>query len=223
MRTIRAALLALMLVSFLASGIPSALAAPATPPLASSEADALAFMREEEKLARDVYQALATTWALPVFTNIASSEQTHMDAIKTLLDRYGLPDPAAGKAPGVFTNPDLQNLYTQLLTRGKASLSEALAVGAAIEEIDILDLQKRITATTPADIARVYTQLRQGSSNHLRAFVTQWEAQTGETYQPQYLDDPTYKAIITSAGPGRNGPGGGNGSGGHGQSGRGRP
>jgi hypothetical protein len=183
--------------------------------LASSEAAALTFMREEEKLARDVYLTLAETWSLPVFTNIAASEQSHMDALKTLLERYGLADPAAGKAQGEFTNPDLQALYTQLVARGETSLPEALAVGAAIEEIDILDLQKRATASTPADIARVYQQLLQGSCNHLRSFVSQWEAQASATYTPQYLDTASYQAIMAGARSNGNG-GGGNGGGGNG-------
>lgn len=188
--------------------------------LAASEAASLIFMREEEKLARDVYQSLATTWSLPVFTNIAASEQSHMDALKTLLDRYGLADPTAGKAQGEFTNPDLQALYTQLVARGETSLPEALAVGAAIEEIDILDLQGRTTVATPTDVAQVYQQLLQGSYNHLRSFVGQWEAQTGETYQPQYLDAEAYQTILAGVNGNKNG-GGGNGGGGNGGGGNG--
>lgn len=184
--------------------------------LASSEAAALTFMREEEKLARDVYLTLAESWSLPVFTNIAASEQIHMDALKTLLDRYGLADPTAGKAQGEFTNPELQALYTQLVARGTTSLPEALAVGAAIEEIDILDLQERTSDATPADVAQVYQQLLQGSYNHLRSFVGQWEAQTGATYQPQYLDDQAYQTILADVNGNRNSGNGGNGGSGNG-------
>lgn len=200
--------------------VPPEASAQAPTALASSEAAALTFMREEEKLARDVYLTLAETWSLPVFTNIAASEQAHMDALKTLLDRYGLPDPAATTAQGVFTDPALQALYTELVARGETSLSEALAVGAAIEEIDILDLQARTTAATPADIARVYQQLTQGSENHLRAFVGQWEAQAGETYVPQSLADAAYQAIMAGGGSG-NGNGNGGGAGGGGANGNG--
>lgn len=50
-------------------------------------------MREEEKLARDVYLELYETWDLPVFYNIAQSEQTHMGAVKTLIEKYNLKDP----------------------------------------------------------------------------------------------------------------------------------
>ncbi len=63
-------------------------------PLSDDEKYWLSHMREEEKVARDVYKELYKVWGLTIFSNIASSEQKHMDAIKTLLDRYGLEDPA---------------------------------------------------------------------------------------------------------------------------------
>ena len=98
--------------------------------LSPEEAAALLFMREEEKLARDVYNTLYEIWGQPTFTNIAASEQAHMDEIKLLLDRYSLADPAL--EPGSFTDPSLQALYDQLVAQGSVSLAEALKVGASI-------------------------------------------------------------------------------------------
>ncbi|MBI5651731.1 MAG: DUF2202 domain-containing protein [Chloroflexi bacterium] len=164
--------------------------------LSASEADALAFMREEEKLAHDVYVALYAKWQLPVFQNIANSEQTHTDAIKTLLERYSVADPAAGKAVGVFANATLQGLYDQLVKQAGQSLADALRVGALIEEIDIQDLQTRIAQTDKADIKLVYANLMRGSRNHLRSFTAQLKAQTGATYAPQQLTQAEYAAII---------------------------
>ena len=77
-------------------------------------------------------------------------------------------------------------------------MSDALKVGAAIEEIDILDLQEYIAQTDKEDIRVVYENLTKGSRNHLRSFVSTLSKQTGETYQPQYLDQATYDAIIGS-------------------------
>ena len=94
-----------------------------------------------------------------------------MAAIKMLLDRYGIADPAAGQPIGVFTNPDLQALYNQLIAQGNQSLAAALQVGVTIEEVDIRDLQTRLAGTTHADIKQVYTNLMNGSYNHLRAFM----------------------------------------------------
>ncbi len=180
--------------------------------LSADEAAALLFMREEEKLARDVYNTLAATWGIRSFSNIASSEQMHMDEIKVLLDRYALTDPAL--APGQFTDPTLQALYTQLVAQGRLSISDALKVGAAIEEIDIRDLQTRMAQTDNADIKQVYTNLMNGSYNHLKAFTRNLLTQTGETYQPQYLTTEQYQTIITSTnGSGNQGGSGGQGNG----------
>lgn len=159
-------------------------------------------MREEEKLAMDVYNFLYQKWGTPIFQNIAESELTHTNSVKTLLDTYGIADPAVNTAAGKFADPALQALYDQLITKGSASLAEALKVGAAIEEIDILDLKEELELTTNADIERVYDNLLQGSYNHLRSFVTNLKNQTGETYAPQYLSAEEYQSILTSSGGG---------------------
>ena len=172
---------------------------PATPgELSADESAALLYMREEEKLAHDVYVMLYSQWGLPIFQNISQSEQTHTDAVKTLIDRYGLTDPASSQA-GVFTNTDLQALYDELTVRGGQSLAEALKVGAAIEEIDILDLEERLTQTDNADIQQVFNNLLNGSYNHLWAFASTLNTQTGEIYQPQYLSTETYETVINAS------------------------
>lgn len=175
---------------------------------------ALLYMREEEKLAHDVYVTLYKKWGLPVFQNISQSEQTHTEAVKALLDRNALPDPAQSGV-GVFTNPDLQALYNELTARGEQSLAEALKAGAAIEEMDILDLQERLAQTNNADVQQVFTNLLEGSYNHLRAFTSTLSKQTGETYQPQYLSIEAYQAIVGSnTGTGSRGRGAGQSGGG---------
>ncbi|MFZ5856898.1 MAG: DUF2202 domain-containing protein [Chloroflexota bacterium] len=183
--------------------------------LSAEETAALLYMREEEKLARDVYNFLYTTWGQPTFQNIAASEQAHMDEIKVLLDRYGLADPALDA--GQFTDANLQALYTQLTTQGALSLGDALKVGAAIEEIDILDLQTRLAQTDNADLQQVFTNLMNGSYNHLKSFTSVLLTQTGETYQPQYLTAEQYQSIITSTTTGNGNGNGGQGAGGQGQ------
>jgi len=143
----------------------------------------LTYMREEEKLARDVYLVLYDKYGLTIFDNISKSEQTHMDAIKTLLDRYGLPDPAAGKGVGEFNEPALQKLYDELSVQGSTSEVEALRVGVIIEETDIDDLNAAIASTKRKDIKTVYSNLLQGSLNHLKAFVSNL-AKYGVIYEP---------------------------------------
>lgn len=96
-------------------------------PLSSAERDGITYTREEEKLARDTYAALGAT--NPVFANIGASEQTHVDAVGTLLARYGVEDPAAGKAAGRFESPVLQSLYDSLVAKGSGGAVVAFEVG----------------------------------------------------------------------------------------------
>jgi len=167
--------------------------------LADSEADGLAFMRQEEKLAHDLYVALDDLYGLPVFSNIARSESMHMQAMLTLLEAYGLPDPAAGKQPGEFSDPTLQALYDNLLARAKQSPVEALRAAALVEETDILDLQERLAQSDTPDITRAYHNLLQASGKHLRAFAQQIERQTGSKYEPELLDGSTYASLVDGA------------------------
>lgn len=143
--------------------------------LTDDEIEWLTYMREEEKLARDVYIFLYAKWQAPVFNNISRSEQAHMDAVKTLLDRYRVPDPAKSTAQGIFVNPYLQQLYDELIRRGSASMVEALKVGVLIEETDIVDLNDAIASATHKDLKTVYGNLLQGSLNHLDAFCSNLE------------------------------------------------
>jgi hypothetical protein len=181
--------------------------------LNADEIAALLYMREEEKLARDVYQAMYDIWGVPVFANISESEQAHMDAIAYLLDAYDLTDPAAGKGVGEFENAQLQTLYDELTAQGQQSLEDALRVGAAIEEIDILDLQARLSQTSNAAITQTFENLLAGSVNHLGAFATNIERQTGVAYQPQYMSQSAYQALVSTTSGRGNGPGGSNGNG----------
>ncbi len=182
---------------------------PAGGDLSPAEAEDLLYMLEEEKLARDVYNVLYSTWGLPVFQNIAASEQAHMDSVKMLVDTYDLEAPALDQA-GIFNNPDLQTLYTDLVARGSQSIADAIKVGGAIEEIDILDLQKSLAEIDNADIQQVFNNLLRGSQNHLGAFANNLMTQTGETYAPQYMTTEQYQALVSAAGNG-------NGAGGNGQ------
>ncbi len=164
--------------------------------LTADEVAGLLWMREEEQLAHDVYVALGDLWGLRIFENISSSESSHIEAVATLLDRYGIDDPAKGNDPGTFTDPAIQALYDQLVSDGSVSLDAALAVGALIEELDISDLQARAAATENTEITTVYAGLERGSRNHLRAFTSQLDAR-GVTYEPTQLDPAVFDAIVS--------------------------
>ena len=143
----------------------------------------LTYLREEEKLARDVYITMYNLWGAQIFNNIQVSEQRHMDSIKNLLVKYGITDPAEGNDIGKFNNENLQELYNQLIKQGSVSMVEALKVGVSIEETDIDDLNSGIASTVRRDIKNVYTNLLQGSLNHLKAFVSNLATQ-GVIYEP---------------------------------------
>jgi hypothetical protein len=134
------------------------------------EIEALTFMVQEEKLARDVYTALYQAWGIPAFSNIAKAEQRHMDAIISLLNKYGLQNPVDGFDIGVFVNQDLQTLYHHLIDSGQESQEQALLVGATIEDVDIFDLRNELQVVDNEDIIKVFENLLKGSENHLRAF-----------------------------------------------------
>lgn len=165
--------------------------------LSADETAGLLLMREEEKLAHDVYVALYSLWGASIFDNISTAEQSHMDSVRLLLDRYALPDPADTTAPGRFSDPGLQHLYDSLMAAGRTSVVAALKVGAEIEDVDIRDLRALKAATDKADLLLVYDNLERGSRNHLRAFHTQLQAMAA-SYTPQYLTQAEYDAIVST-------------------------
>lgn len=147
----------------------------ASPGLTQAEIDDLYYMREEEKLARDVYRALYDMWGNQVFYNISLSEQKHTDAVLGLIEKHGLTDPAS-ELEGVFNDSRLQDLYDLLMDMGDDGVLEALEVGVLIEVTDITDIEEAIKRTDKADILNVYGNLLAGSENHLDAFLRNVDA-----------------------------------------------
>lgn len=165
--------------------------------LTPEEIDSLAYMREEEKLAMDVYNALYATWGTPVFDSIALSEAAHTTAVLTLINQYSLPDPAATNPPGVYLDASLQTLHDQLVAQGMSSEVEALRVGALIEETDIKDIRERMALTDEAPILKVYDNLLCGSRNHLRSFDKNLQMR-GVDYTPVVISEAEWDAIASS-------------------------
>jgi hypothetical protein len=159
--------------------------------LDATETAGIIYMREEEKLAHDVYVTLYQQWGLSTFNNIAKSEDSHENKIEILLNSYQIADSASDNPIGVFVNPNLQQLYNNLVAQGSQSLTEALKVGVLIEETDIADLQTRIAQTDNADIQQVYQQLLSGSNNHLSAFTSNLTGETVNTNSSSYPTNQT--------------------------------
>jgi hypothetical protein len=131
---------------------------------------ALATMAEEEKLAHDLYQAFADKYDAVVFDRIAAAETRHLAAVRTLLDRYGIADPTAGKAAGQFASASVQATYDSYLREGNASLEAALGVGQKVEKADIAALEAARDGLDAPDVELVYQHLLAASRHHLAAF-----------------------------------------------------
>jgi len=165
--------------------------------LNADELNSLQLMREEEKLARDVYTTLYAKWKVNVFTNISSSEQQHTDAVLTLINKYNLSDPVVSSVVGVFSDPELQNLYNQLVAQGNLSVLDAYKVGATIEDLDIFDLEEALSKSDNQDIKYTFDLLTMGSRNHMRSFYGQIVG-LGGTYSAQFITQAELEAIVSS-------------------------
>ena len=144
--------------------------------LTDEEIHHITYMREEEKLARDVYLTLYEEYDAPIFANISESEQRHMDALKNLIDKHGLEDPVTDDAIGVFTNAVFTKLYIELVGQGEMGYCDALQVGIDIELLDIKDIDEALEDVTANDVERVFKNLVAGSWNHYNAFTSRYEA-----------------------------------------------
>lgn len=164
-------------------------------PLNDAEIRALLYMIEEEKLARDVYLELYQRWDVPIFTNIADSEQQHIDSVLSLVERYDLTPPATMSIPGTFEDDALQSLYNDLVANGSTSVAAAFRVGATIEDLDLADLHDELTEIDNEDITMVFENLISGSENHMRAFIRQLE-RSGIEYVPGYIDADYFDAVV---------------------------
>jgi hypothetical protein len=186
------------------SGNPTPSSPISSTDLTDEEVAGLLFMREEEELARDLYLDIydAKDGRLNTFKNISDNAETkHAEAIRVLLETYGIDDPSTGSR-NTYTDDDLQNLYNQLLNIAVGSDDlAALRVGALVEETDIRDINthKSHVSIEHQDIISTYDNLLCGSRNHLRAFVKQITNITGQPYVTQVPSlDAEVTAILSS-------------------------
>lgn len=167
---------------------------PSSTLISEQEEALLRYMREEEKLARDVYNYLADLYDINVFPNIAGSEQKHVDFTLDVMSQYDVDD-LGNDISGVYTDPVLQDLYADLIEKGSLSLIDALEVGATIEDLDIYDLRESSLQTDNADLINLFNLLECGSRNHMRAFVSKL-AENNTTYTPQFISQDLYNEIL---------------------------
>jgi hypothetical protein len=165
--------------------------------LLQQEIEDLQFLKEEEKLARDVYLFSYDLYAQQIFKNISNSEQSHMNSVSVILEKYNIQDLSLDER-GKFSNDILQKLYNDLTDLGSKSLEDALIAGATIEDLDINDLNRFIINTNHEDIEEMYELLTCGSRNHLRGFTNNLD-NLGASYDPQFLSIEEYNETLNGS------------------------
>ncbi len=216
-------ILAFLSVIFLGGGVLTPenwVSAQAKGALDYNETTHLAFMREEEKLARDVYITFSELYpTAEVFFNITASEQRHTDSVLKVMDEFGLEDPNTDNDVGEFTGDEWGTYFTinynALVDQGKKGLLDALYVGALIEELDMHDIiycpEEIVDSseviedqygcgmvyTKEESILQLYQNLLNGSASHLKAYVYYIEKYIGEgNYEAQYLSQEEVDDIL---------------------------
>lgn len=184
----------LILPAFLLLALSGFIPANSTNNLSDEEEAGTRYMREEEKMAHDVYVFLLEKWDLPAFDHISNAETRHFSAMGFLVENFGIDDPAQAET-GKFQNAKIAQLDNSMTEQGSKSLIDALKAGAYIEEVDIADLRQYIDQTDNEQIKGVYQNLLWASGNHIRAFTRQL-AGRGENYTPVVLDADVYAEII---------------------------
>jgi hypothetical protein len=173
--------------------------------LSLEQKDTLAYMWDEERLARDLYLALNELYPSQTLYNIATkAESQHALSVEGLIEKYDLnilnaPDYTGGYSQeilngyvaGEFTLDVIKDLYDTLYVKGSASLQDTLEVGCMVEVTDINDLDRDIEIAAGAeDLVLVFENLRSGSYSHYWAFDKALKSQgvstgccvLGETY-----------------------------------------
>lgn len=140
-------------------------------PFSPDQVQTLLTMLEEEKLAGDLYDAFADQTGLEIFSRIGASEDRHTSALLRIAEAAHLDvDAITGLPSGTYANPELQQLYDTLLEQGSQGAAEALQVGVVVEQTDIADLQAAMIGLKGTSLGETYSQLLQGSMQHLEAF-----------------------------------------------------
>lgn len=166
-------------------------------PLTENDIADILFLLEEEKLARDVYLFSFEKYGSSIFNNISKSEQQHMNQVLNLINLYGLTSIASSEI-GVFNNSELQNLYNSLIEKSSISLTEALKVGATIEDLDINDIEQMEHNTNNKDLLIILANLKCGSRNHLRNYISQLKT-INEIYEPQFITIEEFDDIVQTS------------------------
>lgn len=146
---------------------------PASGTLSVSQRAELASMAQNEKLAHDLYAQLYQAYHLRLFSNLGAAEAGHLQALRTLMARYGVTDPTAGQAAGHFSTPAVQAAYERLLAQARTSQQTALTVARNLERDAIARCTAALNGVTAPDARQVMQHLKAAETRHLAA-VSDW-------------------------------------------------
>ncbi len=155
--------------------------------LTDSQKYTIAFMWNEEKLAKDIYLELNLIYPTQQLENIATkSETVHQALVEDLVERYDLnitnlvdykenysEEELRSFASGEFGIQEIQDLYDTLYEEGKQSQQAALEVGCKVEVTDVEDLLNEIKVAEEVDaqdLIAIWDILLSGSYSHYWSF-----------------------------------------------------
>ena len=166
-----------------------------TADLTADEIEFIYAVREDEKVARDLYFSFFGTFGLKPFENIGKAEDNHIKATEKLFDYYEIDYPALSEN-GKFENAIRQKLFDSLLLKGTPEL-EAFKVMAMLEESNIVEYGEVLKTIANPNIKIVIENLARASANHFKAAIRQITA-LGGTYTPAIMTQEQYEAVIAT-------------------------
>jgi len=166
-----------------------------TADLTADEIEFIYAIREDEKVARDLYFSFFGTFGLKPFENIGKAEDNHIKATEKLFDYYEIDYPALSEN-GKFENAIRQKLFDSLLLKGTPEL-EAFKVMAMLEESNIVEYGEVLKTIANPNIKIVIENLARASANHFKAAIRQITA-LGGTYRPALMTQEQYRAVIAT-------------------------
>lgn len=167
-----------------------------TDPLTTDEIEFIYAVREDEKLAHNLYIYFVTQYPTArQLANIGNAEINHITTIERVFTYYEIDFPTLGQ-PGVFTDENRQAIYTRLTAQG-STLHEAYQVMAALEEENIVIYSKVASELTNPNLQLIINNLAQSSENHFKVLVNQITA-WGSIYTPTLLEASQYEEILDS-------------------------
>jgi hypothetical protein len=121
-----------------------------------TNADMLTYAIQDEYLAQAEYNYVIKTFGNEKpFSSIVKAEQKHIDLLLPLFKKYKVTVP--------------KNIASTLIPKPK-TLAESLKAGEKAEVDNIFMYETFLKKSLPSDIKAVFTELRDGSKNHLNAF-----------------------------------------------------